>query len=109
MPVKKNQRVGPTCNKCKEAKVLCSLSKEAKRGRRVEEPVAGPSSGWLYEMFERLERRFEQMERLLENNTDALEAVTLGLSIYRCSDEVEDEDEEEPKKSEKAKGKRKQK
>ena len=37
------------------------------------------------------------------------EAVTLGLSIYRRSDEVEDEDEEGQKKSEKAKGKRKQK
>ena len=60
-------------------------------------------------MFERLERRFERMERLLENNTDALEAVALGLSIYRRSDEVEEEDEEEQKKSEKAKGKRKQK
>ena len=45
----------------------------------------------------------------MENNTNALEAVALGLSIYRRSDEVEEDDEEEQKKSKKAKGKRRQK
>ena len=28
---RKNQRVGPTCTECRDAKVLCSLSKEVKK------------------------------------------------------------------------------
>ena len=90
--------------------MLCSLSSDAKKGRKVEkgkkveEPTAGLSNGQLFEMFQRL-------ECLLDANTEALELVEMGLSIYqqtRRTKEKEEEEEGEKRMSEKAKGKRRQ-
>ena len=95
--------------------MLCSLSRDAKKGKKsgkvVEEVVAGPSGGQLFEMFQWLEWRFEQLECLLDKNTEALELVVTGLSIYQQTRRIEEGDEEEGEKgmSKKAKGKRRQK
>ena len=62
---KKKQQTRLTCKECREARVLCSLSSDAKKGKKVEKKkvvediTAGPSNGQLFEMFQRLEQHFD--------------------------------------------------
>ena len=108
MPAKKNQCVGPTCTECRDAKVLCSLSKEAKKNA---EPAAGPSSSPLYNMFHRLERQVQANTEALDRVVGALNALekTIKEAKESVDGEEEEEDEADKGKSDKAKGKRRQK